>query len=167
MSDDATTEQLLNEVESKAAAYEIEGRNCAQGCLKALQEVFGVGNTLTYKAATAMPGIAVRGETCGAVVAGLMAVGIVWGREDPSDMRSYMKAISQGRKFCRWFEQEFGSVMCRDIVRQRFGRELDLANPDDAREFARLDGYQHCSCVPGKAARTIGAMILESRDKAA
>jgi len=167
MSCDATRARLLDEVESKAAAYEIEGKNCAQGCLRALQEVFGIGNSLTCKAATAMPGIAVRGETCGAVVAGLMAIGIVWGREDPADTQSYMKAVSQGRRFCRWFEKEFGSVMCRDIVRQRFGKELDLASPEDAGEFARLDGYQHCSCVPGKAARRVGEMILESNDKPA
>ncbi len=167
MADDVTKTQLLDEVQRKAAAYEIEGRNCAQGCLRALQEVFGIGDTLTYKAATAMPGIAVRGETCGAVVAGLMAIGIVWGREDPADMQSYMDAIARGRRFCRWFEKEFGSVMCRDIVRQRFGKELNLASPDDAKEFARLNGYEHCSCVPGGVARMIGEMVLESRDKPA
>jgi len=167
MADDVTKTQLLDEVQRKAAAYEIEGRNCAQGCLRALQEVFGIGDTLTYKAAKAMPGIAVRGETCGAVVAGLMAIGIVWGREDPADMQSYMDAIARGRRFCRWFEKEFGSVMCRDIVRQRFGKELNLASPDDAKEFARLNGYEHCSCVPGGVARMIGEMVLESRDKPA
>ncbi len=167
MSGEATNARLLDELESKAAAYEIECKNCAQGCLRALQEVFGIGNALTFKAATAMPGIALRGEACGAVVAGLMAIGLVWGREDPLDMDSYMRSVSQGRKFCRWFEKEFGSVMCRDIVRQRFGKELNLASPDDVKEFQRMDGYRHCSCVPGKAARRVGEMILESNDKSA
>jgi len=165
MCPDKTREVILDEVERNAGEFEIQSGCCSQGCLRALQEQFGIGNSLTYKAATAMPGIALRGETCGAVVGGLMAIGLVFGREDPNDMDSYFRAISQGRKFCRRFEKEFGTVMCRDIVRERFGRELDLANPDDAREFTKLDGFRKCAYVPGRAARIVAEMILDSESK--
>ncbi len=158
-------EQILDEVERKAAEYEIESGCCSQGCLRALQEQFEIGNIETYKAATAMPGIALRGETCGAVVGALMAIGLVWGREDPKDMDSFFRAISMGRKFCGAFEKEFGTVMCRDIVKQRFGKELNLADPADAKEFARMDGFRVCSYVPGKAARIVAGMVLDAREK--
>ncbi len=158
-------EKILDEVERKAGEFEIQSGCCAQGCLKALQEQFGIGDVLTYKAATAMPGIALRGETCGGVVGGLMAIGLVWGREDPSDMDSYFRAIAKGRKFCKAFEKELGSVMCRDIVKQRFGKELNLANPEDAKEFVKMDGYKRCAYVPGRAARIVAEMILDSQDE--
>ena len=166
MSVDESKAQILDEVERKAAEYEIESGCCAQGCLRALQEQFGIGNVQTYKAATAMPGIALRGETCGGVVGGLMAIGLVWGREDPKDMQSYFQAIAKGRKFCKTFEKEFGTVMCRDIVKQRFGKELNLASPEDAKEFVKMDGYKRCSYVPGRAARMVAEMILDEREKA-
>jgi len=166
MPSERTREEILDEVERKAGEYEIESGCCAQGCLRALQEEFGIGNEQTYKAATAMPGIALRGETCGGIVGGLMAIGLVWGREDPKDMQSYFRAISQGRKFAKAFEQEFGTVMCKDIVKQRFGKELNLASPEDAKEFVRMDGYRRCSYVPGRAARIVAEMILDEQDKA-
>jgi len=166
MSADEAREKILDEVEKKAGQFEIESGCCAQGCLRALQEQFGIGDVLTYKAATAMPGIALRGETCGGVVGGLMAVGLVWGREDPSDMKSYFRAIAVGRKFCEAFEKEFGTVMCRDIVKQRFGKELNLADPKDAEEFRNMDGFKRCAYVPGRAARIVAGMILDAQEKA-
>jgi C_GCAxxG_C_C family probable redox protein len=165
MSPEMTREEILDEVERKAGEYEIQSGCCAQGCLRALQEQFGIGDNLTYKAATAMPGIALRGETCGGVVGGLMAIGLVFGREDPNDMDSYFRAIAQGRKFCRRFEKEFGTVMCRDIVKERFGKDLDLANPEDAKEFVKMDGFRKCAYVPGRAARIVAEMILDSETK--
>ncbi len=165
MPSEKTREEILDEVERNAGEYEIESGCCAQGCLRALQEQFGIGDTLTYKAATAMPGIALRGETCGGIVGGLMAIGLVFGREDPSDMDSYFRAIGQGRKFCRRFEKEFGSVMCRDIIRERFGKDLNLADPEDAKEFNRMEGFKRCAFVPGRAARIVAEMILDSQSK--
>ncbi|NLE94577.1 MAG: C_GCAxxG_C_C family protein [Dehalococcoidia bacterium] len=165
MTPEESREKILDEVERKAGQYEIESGCCAQGCLRALQEQFEIGNVQTYKAASAMPGIALRGETCGGVVGGLMAIGLVWGREDPKDMESYFKSIAVGRKFCKAFEKEFGTVMCRDIVKQRFGKELNLASPEDAKEFVKMDGYKRCSYVPGRAARIVAEMILDAREK--
>jgi len=157
-------EAILDEVEKKAGEFEIESGCCAQGCLRALQEQFSIGDKLTYKAATAMPGIALRGETCGGVVGGLMAIGLVWGREDPKDMDSYFRAVAKGRQFAKTFEEELGSVMCKDIVKDRFGKELDLADPEDAKEFVKMDGFKRCAAVPGRAARIVAGMILDAKE---
>jgi len=168
MSDEKTREQILDEVEKNGGEFEIQSGCCAQGCLRALQQQFGIGNVETYKAATAMPGIALRGETCGGVVGGLMAIGIMYGRSDPDDMNSYYRAISIGRKFCSKFEAEFGTVMCKDIVKARFGEELDLGDPEDGKKFVAMDGFKRCAYVPGRAARLVAEIILDrqERDKA-
>jgi len=53
----------------------------------ALQEHFNLGNAEVLKAATVMPDIALRGDTCGAVIAGIMAPGLTFGRESRRSCR--------------------------------------------------------------------------------
>ncbi|MEA3253461.1 MAG: C-GCAxxG-C-C family protein [Chloroflexota bacterium] len=161
MSDEGSKEETLRQLEQKAGDYEEKSGCCAQGCLLALQEQFHIGDSLTFKAATAMPGIALRGETCGAVIGGLMVIGLVYGRESMDDWEGYMKAIVKGRKFCRRFEKEFGSLMCRDVVKVQCGKSFNLADPEEAKEFEKIGGYQKCRIPPGKAARIVGEIVME------
>ena len=58
----------LSQLEQKAGDYEELYGNCAQGTLLALQEQFDLGDTNTLKAATAMPGVALRGQSCGTII---------------------------------------------------------------------------------------------------
>jgi C_GCAxxG_C_C family probable redox protein len=161
MADKISREDMLNELEQKAGDYEERSRCCAQGCLLALQEQFNLGDVLTFKAATAMPGIALRGETCGAVIGGLMAIGLAYGRESLDDWDGFLRAIRPARKFCRAFEKEFGSLMCRDVVKLQCGRSFNLADPAEAEEFEKIGGYKKCRVPPGKAARIVGEIIME------
>jgi hypothetical protein len=56
--------------------------NCAQTSFAVLQEEFNLDGGEVLRALTPFPGIALRGETCGAVVGSLMALGLVYGRDD-------------------------------------------------------------------------------------
>lgn len=161
MSAKASREDILNQLEQKAGDYEEMSGSCAQGSLLALQEQFHLGDVLTLKAATAMPGIALRGETCGAVIGGLMAIGLAYGRERLDDWDGYLRTLRPARRFCRRFENEFGSLMCRDIQKLLFGRSFDLADPAEAEEFQKADGLKKCRVPPGKAARIAGEIIME------
>ncbi len=161
MPDETLREEILKQLEQKAGDYEERSGCCAQGCLLALQEQFNLGDVLTFKAATAMPGIALRGETCGAVIGGLMAIGLAYGRESLDDWEGFLRAIKPARKFCRGFEKEFGSVMCRDVVKLQCGRSFNLADPADAEEFKKIGGYKKCRVPPAKAARIAGEIIME------
>lgn len=108
MKEEETREGRLGRLEQKAGDYEELFGSCAQGTLLALQEEFGLGNEQTLKAATAMPGIALRGETCGAVVAAIMALGMAFGRSRADDFPAVQRATSAARKLCKRFEEEFG-----------------------------------------------------------
>jgi len=55
----------------------------------------------TLKALTPFPGIALRGETCGAVIGPLMAIGLVYGRDDLGDWKGYLASLPPSRRFCR------------------------------------------------------------------
>ena len=63
----------------------LESGNCAQTCFAILNEEYDLDGGQILKALTPFPGIALRGETCGAVIGSLMALGLVYGRDDLKD----------------------------------------------------------------------------------
>ena len=163
MQKEKSREKILDDLEQKAGDYEELFGSCAQGTLLALQEQFHLGNSQTLKAATAMPGIALSGDTCGAIIGAIMALGLAFGREKPEDLQAVQRATSAARKLCKRFEQEFGSCNCRDVQHHIFGRSFNLADPKDVLEFVNADASKKCRAPAGKAARIAGELILDSQ----
>lgn len=154
-------EKQLDQLAQKAGDYEELFGSCAQGTLKALQEHFNLGDASSLKAATAMPGIALRGETCGAVIGAIMALGMALGRDKPEDQAALQRTIGAAREFCRQFEVEYGSCNCSDIHQKIFGRSFDLADPKEQQEFAKAEAIKKCRGPVEKAAGIAGAIILD------
>jgi C_GCAxxG_C_C family probable redox protein len=166
MPNEPSREERLERLERSAGDYvELYG-SCAQGTLLALQEEFRLGDARTLKAATAMPGIALRGETCGAVIGAIMALGMVLGREKHDDVASVQRAIRAARKLCGRFEKEFGGCNCRDVQHRIFGRSFNLADSNDLNEFVKSDAARKCRMPAGRAARFAGELIMDAREKA-
>jgi C_GCAxxG_C_C family probable redox protein len=163
MAQDRAREEILNSLEEKAGDYEELYGSCAQGTLLALQEEFSLGDAQTLKAATAMPGIALRGETCGAVIGAIMALGIAMGRDKPDDFGSVQRTTKAARKLCRRFEEQFGSCNCRDVQSHIFGKSFNLTDANDQVEFVKADAIKKCRAPSGKAARIAGELILDGR----
>jgi C_GCAxxG_C_C family probable redox protein len=166
MNNERTREERLKRLERSAGDYEELYDSCAQGTLLALQEEFSLGDAQTLKAATAMPGIALRGETCGAVIGALMALGMALGREKHDDVVSARRATRAARTLCGRFEKEFGGCNCRDVQHRIFGRSFDLCDSNDLNEFVKSDAARKCRMPAGKAALFAGELIMDAREKA-
>jgi C_GCAxxG_C_C family probable redox protein len=130
-----------------------------------LQEEFGIGSVETLKAATAMPGIASRGETCGAVVGALMALGLVFGREKPEDYAALFNTVAAARKLCEEFEGEFGGCACSRVQEHVFGRSFDLADPAEVAEFMKAGASEKCRLPVELATRVAGRLIIEAGEQ--
>lgn len=155
-------EEVFSQLEQKANEYLRTSGNCAQTSFLALKEQFGLGDGSVLKALTVFPGIALRGETCGAVVGSLMALSLVYGRDRLDDWEGFLRALRPARRFCRRFEQEYGSTMCADILKRLFGRSFNLADPAEAEEFEKSGGFEKCLAFPvGKAVRIAAEIIME------
>jgi C_GCAxxG_C_C family probable redox protein len=165
MQTDLNTEAMLDALEKKAGDYEELFASCSQGTLLALQEHFNLGNAEVLKAATAMPGMALRGDTCGAVVAGIMALGLAFGRERADDQAAVLRTTSAARKLCKRFEAEFGGCNCRDVQHGIFGRSFNLTDPKDGMEFVKANAIKKCRRPAERAARITAELILEGRAK--
>jgi len=137
-------------------------RNCAQTSFATLQQEFGLEGGEILKALTPFPGIALRGETCGAVTGCLMAIGLVYGRDDLDDWKGYLASLPPSRRFCRRFEEQHGSTACGDILESKLGRNYDLANRVEAVKYAIAGGKKTCTEII-ESAVIIAAGIIEKK----
>jgi C_GCAxxG_C_C family probable redox protein len=134
-----TDEERIQRVKRKALENDFYS-GCSQSVLGALQEEFGIGNKESFKAATVLSGgVARQGETCGAIIGALSALGLVMGRERMEDEETYKAmmppSIEVRTKFREELKKQFGfeneleSTLCRDIQEKIYGRSFYLADP--------------------------------------
>ena len=136
-------------------------KNCAQTSFAVLQEEFDLEGGPILKALTPFPGIALRGETCGAVTGCLMALGLVFGRDNLDDWKGYLASLPPARRFCRRFEEENGSTACVIILETKLGRNYDLANRVDAVKYAAAGGQKTCGKVIESAVNIAAEIIMK------
>ncbi len=153
--------EVLDLVDGKADDYMRVCHHCAQTSFLALRAVFELGNASLVKALTPLPGIAERGETCGAVTGCLLALGLVYGRDRLEDWAGWRACLVPARAFCQRFESEMGSTMCGDIVEKLFGQRYNLADPADLAKFQRVGPTAKCGGVVRKAVRIAAGLILD------
>ena len=141
--------------------------NCAQSSYLALEEQFGLNGDEVLKALTPLAGIAERGETCGAVIGPLMIFGLIYGRDKShlNDWDLYRNSLVPSGEFCRAFELKYGSTMCHDIQKVKFGRCFNLTDPAELREFQKADATSHCSEVVRSAVRLAAEILLDDTNE--
>ena len=109
---------LKKEARQRAARYENQYYGCSQATLLALQEVLGLEDEQVYKAASHFcGGLAFGAKLCGALSAGLMILGMKYGRANVEEgLPALVKGIMPAHKFILRFEQEFGTTVCAEIM---------------------------------------------------
>lgn len=171
--------ELLEEIEKRAHMYAKEYHSCSQCTLLTIQEMFDLPGEDVLKAATGFAGgIGRMGSVCGAVLGGVMALGLFYGRDRETMKHPDAEVRAQRRgeielkigtlikKLCAKFDQEYGSIICNDIETKIFGRSFDKWNPDDRKEKERLGGHDDkCPKVVGKATRWVAELILEEQSR--
>ena len=91
-----------------------EGYNCAQAVLMAYCDKFGIERSYAARIACGLGGgIARSRETCGAVIGGIMVLGLAFATDKP-DSKKKLYEIS--RAFMEDFKNENGSVICRELL---------------------------------------------------
>lgn len=156
-------QESVANLDQKVTKYLQRCGNCAQTTFLSLQEEYDLEGDSVVKALTPFPGIALRGETCGAVTGSLMALGLIYGRdaEHLDDWQAYLNSLPPARRFCRRFEKELGSTMCGDIIESQFGRRFDLENQIEALKWMQCGALEKCGKVISKAVHIIAEIISE------
>jgi len=135
--------------------------HCTQASFAALDEHFALEGGPVLRALTPMPGIALRGETCGALTGPLMAIGLAFGRDQLGDQAGFINALPPARDFCRRFETEIGSTRCAEILQSRLGRAFDLSRQADFEAYRECGGMESCTAVIRTGVRLAATVLLE------
>ena len=167
-------EERIKRAKRKALDYDANYGGCAQSVLGALQDEFGIGNEESFKASTVLSGgIARQGETCGAIIGALSALGLVIGRiliEDTEAYRAMTKPATELRaRFMKGIKKQFklsedlDNTLCRHIQERVLGRSFDLASEKGYQAFLDAGGHSEFGCpkVCEIAAGVAAEKILE------
>jgi C_GCAxxG_C_C family probable redox protein len=160
----ANKKQILDRVQLRGEEYNFIAHNCPKGTALAVMEEFGLGNMEIITALSPFPGFGGTGWMCGGVTGGLIALGLYFGSDDVQDDEATGATILAARQFMPRFEEEVGSVLCPSIQESViFGRYMDpAASPENMEAFAKAQGFEKCSLVPGIGARIAAEIIIES-----
>jgi len=156
---------VMKMLDQKVDHYMQLSHHCAQSSFLALKEQFGLKGEQVIKALTPMPGIAERGETCGAVTGPLMAMGLIYGRglHQLEDWEAYQQSLIPTGAYCEMFEKEFGTTLCHEVQEVKFGRCYRLTDPEELQDFQNAGATDKCSEVVRKAVRMAAEIILKDK----
>jgi len=153
-------------VKERAYNYEKQYHGCSQCPLLALQEYLGLEDELTFKAASSLcGGLAFSGNTCGALSAGVMVLGMKYGRANIEEgLAGLVKGMLPAHRLVKWFEGEFGTTVCRELSGLQMDEELlkAMAAAPEAMEAALpAELIEKCSQIVGKTAEKVAELISE------
>jgi C_GCAxxG_C_C family probable redox protein len=147
---------LIEEAEQRGYLYDATFGGCAQAVVKACQEILDLEDEKAYAAAAFLyGGVCSTGTVCGALTGGLMILGMVYGRSNPTGRETYT-CSGIGLRFVRWFAKEYGTTLCFEL-----NGGYNTLDQVQREEFRKSQAHQDCFKRCGKAAGKIVEMVCE------
>ena len=132
------------------------GCNCAQAVLTAMGDVTGLSEAQSCRVACGFGGGMRAGELCGAATGAVMAIGMALGNADCRDAATRDRAYAAVIEFNRRFKDEFGSLICRDLL------GCDTSTPEGKKHMAEHpEKKQICAGLIVGAERIARQIIAE------
>ncbi len=95
----------------------LKGYNCAQAVFCAYTDITGYDiDTSARMSSSFGGGLGRLRETCGAVSAAALVLGIVYGYDDPDDYEGKKQHYALVREFARRFKEKNQSIICRELL---------------------------------------------------
>ncbi|MEJ2719175.1 MAG: C-GCAxxG-C-C family protein, partial [Deltaproteobacteria bacterium] len=140
-------EAFVEEIKNKTYETELKCHGCAQVIVQTFMDVLGVDNPdVSLAASPFFAGIALTGNTCGALIGSLIMLGIVFGRKDVYEgMPGLLKGVKPMRKLVKTFRQNNQYLNCTEIT------GTDLADPEKAEAYVGSGGLERCAGIMADA----------------
>jgi C_GCAxxG_C_C family probable redox protein len=120
----------------------VSGYNCAQSILYAFGPDLGLDPETALRVTTGLGGgLGGRGEVCGAVSGGILALGLKFGRGAQQEKAVAQQAYQKTGELMAAFERVHGSCSCRTLL-----CGCDLRTPEGMQRF-REEGLHQKVCV--------------------
>jgi len=139
--------------------------NCCRSTLWAIQTHFRILDAGTLVASSALAGgIGGTGETCGAVLGGLMAIGQALGSDVYQEVERDLVARAAAKIFVASFTDMIGSTRCYGVQESIVGWVCDDASKVSAWHEAK--GPEGCAAACALAARLAAEQIMLHNESA-
>ena len=155
-----TKEEIHQQLDELVDEYMPVFSTCSQTSFYALNETFKLKADKFVKSLASMPGVAFRGETCGAVTGSLLAIALVY-EEGIFDEEKKRLSRKPSFSFCSKFESEFGSTRCEEVISHVNQKQYKVSKPEDYQKLAEEGAYKDCSRVVKHAVHIAADIILE------
>jgi C_GCAxxG_C_C family probable redox protein len=155
-----TREEIHKQLDDLVDEYMPVFGTCSQTSFYALNKTFKLKADRFVKSLASMPGIALRGETCGAVSGSLLAIAMAY-EETKFDREKKRASRQPSITFCSKFEDKFVSTRCEDVVSHVSQKKYNVSRPEDYQMLAQDGVYKHCSNVVKQAVHIAADLILD------
>ena len=115
-----------------------DGCSCSESIMVTYGQEFGLTREIALRIASGFGGgMGLMGETCGAVTAAFMIIGLKFGASNIEDAFARENTYELVAEFARRFKSIRGSITCRELLGGLGG--LDLSSPE-GRKYIRESG---------------------------
>jgi C_GCAxxG_C_C family probable redox protein len=107
-----------------AERYFSDGFACSQAVFMVFSDELGLPENTAAKVAEAFGGGLALGEMCGAVTGAMMALGLKYGRVEPTDDEAKQETRRLTRELFAAFQAQHGTLVCRELL------GVDVSTPE-------------------------------------
>jgi C_GCAxxG_C_C family probable redox protein len=149
--------EFVEDARKRAYDYDFKCHGCSQAVVRTFLDVFEEENALLFQAASPFAaGMSMTGNNCGALIGGLMVLGVVFGRRSMADgMEGIIDGIRPARRLVKHFQRHFGTLNCIEITR------TDLADPVKADAYFAGGGIERCAAITGEVAAFVADFLYD------
>jgi C_GCAxxG_C_C family probable redox protein len=153
--------EFVEAVRKRAYDYDFKCHGCSQAVVQTFMDVFEEENTLLFMAASPFAaGMSLTGNNCGALIGGLMILGVVFGRRSMADgMEGIIDGIRPARRLVKHFQKRYSNLNCLEIT------QTDLADPVKADAYFAGGGLDKCAGVTGEVAAFVADLLYDEMTK--
>ena len=148
-------DQFLDELRARIIQTEIKHHGCAQVIVQTFLDIFGIENRALLMAASPFfAGIALTGQTCGALIGSLMVLGMAFGRQDLDEgLEGLIKGVRPMRRLVKTFGKENEHFTCKGIT------GVDLSDSKQAEEYFGTGGLERCANMMADVSVLVGDLL--------
>lgn len=151
-------EAFINDIKKMTFETEMQCHGCGQVIVHSFLKILEIDNPdLLMAAGPFFGGMALTGNTCGALLAGMMLLGPFYARKDVNEeLPGLIKGVRTFRKFVQFFTEQNKNLNCRDIT------GTDLADPKKANAYFASGGLEKCAGITAQVAGYVADLIYEN-----
>ncbi|MBE6117439.1 MAG: C_GCAxxG_C_C family protein [Solobacterium sp.] len=132
-----------------------QGFHCSQAVVMHACEVLGLDKDLLLKVSGGLGGGCFHGDICGCVSGAIMAIGAVYGYNQPYSAEQNAILVAKLTEFEKKFEAKHGSLICKDLL-----GGYSFAVPEEAKKIMTEGLTKNCPALVASACEILDEIIL-------